>query len=110
MLAKKNVIELGGFQRSKKLKKSPKQMERHLKGISNHRRIEIIFLIAKNKGITIDSIADHLNCNVKTISGHTRRLSEAGLVNKHYEGRAVAHELSLYGKILYDFLSKFQNI
>jgi len=85
-------------------------MERHLKGIANHRRIEIIFLIAKNKGITMDSIADRLNCNIKTISGHTRRLSEAGLVNKSYKGRAVAHELSPYGKILYNFLCKFQSI
>jgi len=93
-----------------KLKKTPKQMERHLKGIANHRRIEIIFLIAKNKGITMDGIAERLDCNVKTISGHTRRLSESGLVNKHYEGRAMAHELSPYGKILYDFLCKFQNI
>jgi len=93
-----------------KLEKSSRQMERHLKGIANHRRIEIIFLIAKNKGITIDGISDQLNCNVKTISGHTKRLVEAGLVNKCYEGRAVTHELSPYGKFLYDFLIKFQKI
>ena len=110
MLAKKHIIPPSGFQRSKKLKKSPKQMERHLKGISNHRRIEILFLIATNKGITVDSIAERLDCNMKTISGHTKRLAEAGLVNKSYFGQAVKHELSPYGKILYEFLSKFQNI
>ena len=36
--------------------KSAKQMERHLKGVANHRRIEILFLIATNKGITVEDI------------------------------------------------------
>ncbi len=110
MLAKKHVLNPNRFPRMKKLLKSPKQMERHLKGIANHRRIEILFLIARNKGITVDNIAEKLDCNIKTISGHTKRLSEAGLVNKSYFAQAVKHELSPYGKILYDFLGKFQNI
>jgi len=110
MLAKKHVINPDSFRFSKKFSKSPKQMERHLKGIANHRRIEILFLIASNKGITVDNIAERLKCNVKTISGHTKRLTEAGLVNKSYLGQAVKHELSPYGKILYEFLDKFQNI
>ena len=110
MLAKKHVISVERIRLSKKFLKSPKQMERHLKGIANHRRIEILFLIASNKGITVDNIAERLDCNIKTISGHTKRLSEAGLVNKHYLGQAVQHELSPYGKILYEFLRKFQSI
>ena len=44
MLAKKNVVSLGGSYRSKKLSKSPRQLERHMKGVANHRRIEILFL------------------------------------------------------------------
>ena len=51
--------------------KTPKQMERHLKGVSNHRRIEILMMIAKNDGIILESIAENLNCNIKTISEHT---------------------------------------
>ena len=99
MLAKKRKFE--------KNIKSPKQMERHLKGISNHRRIEILFLIANNKGINVDDIAKRLNCNMKTISGHVLRLDQAGLIRKSYRGRAVNQELSPYGKILYDFLLSF---
>jgi len=37
---------LGMATRSKT--KSAKQLERHFKGIANHRRIEILFLIAEN--------------------------------------------------------------
>lgn len=89
--------------------KSPKQMERHLKGVANHRRIEILFLIARNKGITVEKIAEKLDCNFKTISEHTRRLAQAGLVRKKYLGRTVAHELSPYGKTIYGFLRTFQH-
>ena len=89
-------------------KKTAKQIERHLKGAANHRRIEILFLIAKNDGITLEKIAGVLNCNLKTISEHTRRLVQAGLVNKKYQGREVAHSLSPYGKKLHSFIKTFQ--
>ncbi|MEK7130207.1 MAG: helix-turn-helix transcriptional regulator [Patescibacteria group bacterium] len=89
--------------------KTPKQMERHLKGVSNHRRIEILMMIAKNDGIILESIAENLNCNIKTISEHTRRLVYAGLINKKYEGRSVMHALSPYGKTFYRFIETFQH-
>jgi DNA-binding MarR family transcriptional regulator len=100
MLAKKRKIE--------KKQKTARQMERHLKGVANHRRIEILFLIASQKGITLEHIAERLNCNMKTTSEHTRRLAQAGLVRKNYKGRNVAHELSPYGKIIHKFITTFQ--
>ncbi len=99
MLAKKRKFE--------KNIKSPKQMERHLKGVANHRRIEILFLIASNEGIAVENIAERLGCNMKTISEHTCRLSRAGLISKEYKGRAVEHKLSPYGKTFYKFLVLF---
>jgi len=87
--------------------KTLKQMERHLKGVANHRRIAILFLIAKRRGITVDGIAENLDCNVKTISSHLWRLAQSGLILKVYRGRTVAHELSPYGKILHKFLTTF---
>ena len=89
--------------------KSPKQMERHLKGVANHRRIEILFLIAREKGITVERIAEKLDCNFKTVSEHTRRLVQAGLVKKNYSGRTVAHELLPYGRIFHNFIKTFQH-
>lgn len=89
--------------------KTPKQMERHLKGISNHHRIAILLLIDKNKNITLEGIVEKLKANQKTIGEHTRRLVNAGLVNKRYSGNYVQHTLSPYGKDIVAFLKSFQN-
>ena len=84
-----------------KFMKTAKQLERYFKGMSNHRRIDILILVSKNPGITVDGISEKLNCNFKTISEHTRKLVQAGLLNKKYRGTAVANSLSPYG---YKFL------
>ena len=89
--------------------KTAKQLERHFKGVANHRRIAILRLISEKEGISLDNIADDLECNLKTISEHTRRLVQAGLVDKKYQGRTVAHFLSPYGKIFYKFITTFSH-
>ena len=89
--------------------KTAKQMERHFKGIANHRRIDILLLIHKKEGITVEDISEDLRANIKTISEHTRRLVQAGLVNKKYRGRMVEHSLSPYGKQLIKFILTFQH-
>lgn len=89
--------------------KTAKQIERHIKGIANHRRIEILFLVAGHNIITLDDIADRLHCNIKTISEHVRRLTLAGLVDKKYKGRSVEHTLSPYGQIFYKFIRTFSH-
>ena len=90
-----------------KLEKTSKQLERHLKGVANHRRIEILMHIGKNGPMTLDDISGYIKCHFTTVSEHTARLTRAGLVNKSYKGRYVIHSLSPYGKILLDFLSTF---
>jgi len=92
----------------KKLKTS-KQMERHFKGIANHKRIEILLLVKESEGIVLEEIAKRLKGNFKTISEHTRRLVHAGLLNKAYRGRQVSHSLSPYGQKLVSFISTFQH-
>ena len=89
--------------------KTAKQMERHLKGMANHYRIEILFLIAAEEGITLAEIVEALRANEKTLGEHTRRLSLAGLVNKKYRGRSVEHTLSPYGRTFVNFLRAFQH-
>ena len=88
--------------------KTAKQMERHLKGIANHYRIEILLIIAERDGITLEDIVETLGANEKTIGEHTRRLYQAGLLNKKYHGKFVEHTLSPYGKIFVRFLKSFQ--
>ncbi len=81
-----------------------------MKGIANHYRIEILLLIAGNAGITLDDIVKSIGANQKTVGEHTRRLHQAGLVNKKYRGRFVEHELSPYGKTFIRFLEAFQKM
>ena len=88
--------------------KTAKQMERHLKGISNHYRIGILLLVAARDGITLEDIVGMLDANEKTIGEHTRRLYQAGLLNKKYRGKFVEHTLSPYGKTFVRFLQSFQ--
>ncbi len=90
--------------------KSPRKLERHFKGVSNHRRIEILLLVAQRPGIILDEIQSELGGNQKTFSEHTRRLVIAGLVEKSYRGRQVQHHLTPYGEIFVDFMRKFANV
>ena len=93
--------------RDKTIKKTSQQLERHFKGVANHWRIDILDLVARREGIGVDDIADALKCNPKTISEHTRKLVHAGLVDKKYIGRIVAHSFSPYGKRIHAFLRTF---
>ena len=88
--------------------KTPFQIERHVKGIANHHRIAIVLLIAKHKDLSVEEIATQLGGNMKTIAEHTSRLARAGLINKHYQGHYVLHELTPYGEQFVAFLSSFQ--
>lgn len=87
--------------------KSPRKLERHFKGVSNHRRIQILLLVARRPNITLEDILEALEGNQKTFSEHTRRLVAAGLLEKSYAGRNVQHNLTPYGKIFVDFIVEF---
>jgi predicted transcriptional regulator len=87
--------------------KTSKQLERYFKGAANHRRLSILRLINKNSGMILEEIARILGCNMKTISEHARRLTQAGLIDKKYQGREVTHTLSPYGKRFINFIETF---
>ena len=89
--------------------KSPRKLERHFKGVANHRRIQILQLIARNPDINVDDISLETAANMKTIAEHTRRLVLAGLVEKHYAGRKVRHRLTPYGRVFFDFIETFSH-
>jgi DNA-binding MarR family transcriptional regulator len=89
--------------------KNSKQLERHFKGVANHRRIDILLLVNSQDGIILEDIAKILECNFRTVSEHTRRLVQAGLLNKKYRGREVAHSLSPYGQEFIRFIKTFQH-
>ncbi len=99
--------EINDNKSAKNAQKSPKKLERIFKGAANHRRIEILFLLKKNPNTTLMSISQHLNCNLKTIAEHTRRLVIAGLVDKKRSDNTVLHTLSPYGEKMVGILKNF---
>jgi len=88
-------------------RKESGKLERVFKGVSNHRRIDILFLIKKHPEISLFEIADHLKANRKTIAEHSRKLMIAGLINKRYKGKLRIHTLSPYGEKVVKILANF---
>ena len=89
--------------------RSAKLIERHFKGVANHWRIMLLLTIAKHPDSSVEDLAEMLGGNIKTISEHTRRLVQAGLITKTYKGRSVLHALSPYGMRFCKFILTFQH-
>ncbi|MEK9186215.1 MAG: winged helix-turn-helix domain-containing protein [Patescibacteria group bacterium] len=81
-----------------------KDLEKIVRGFSNHRRIEILTLLDKRPELSLWEISELLNINFKTASEHVRRLAITGLVWKRNEGNMVRHKLSDLGKSILKFL------
>ncbi|QQR50215.1 winged helix-turn-helix transcriptional regulator [Candidatus Nomurabacteria bacterium] len=79
------------------------KLERTFKGFANHRRIEILFLLAKTPELSVDEIAKSLNVNFNTISDHIRKLAQTGLIMKRSDGRSIRHGLTTKGIAILKF-------
>lgn len=90
--------------------KTPKNLERYFKGVSNHRRIQILLLVSHRPAIILDDIVSAVQGNDKTIGEHVRRLTLAGLIEKSYSGRMVEHRLTPYGEMFVRFIKDFGNL
>ncbi len=84
--------------------KSYRQLERIVKGVANHRRIQIIELLKESPELSVIEISAKLNINLKTASEHIRRLALAGLVMKRSDGASVRHRLTSRGLTILKFL------
>ncbi len=84
--------------------KSYNELERIVKGFSNHRRIEILELLKQKPELSLDEISTTLNINLKTASEHVRRLAISGLVLKRSAGNYVRHKLTPRAQAILKFL------
>ena len=48
--------------------KTEKQLERHFKGLANHRRIAVLFLLSAETDLSLEKIAKKLEVNFHTIA------------------------------------------
>lgn len=84
--------------------RKPKQLERLVRGFSNHRRIEILELLDKSPELSVMEISDTLRINYKTGADHIRRLALAGVIMKRNDNNSVRHALTTDGKSILKFL------
>ncbi len=84
--------------------KTYRELERIVRGFSNHRRIEILERLSHDPELSVDEVSKKLNVNFKTISEHIRRLAIPGLVIKRNAGASVRHRLSERGLMILKFL------
>jgi len=87
-----------------KNKKTYNQLERFVRGFSNHRRIQIMELLKKEPELSVEEIAEELDVNMKTIAQHIKRLAMSGLVLKRCELHSVRHKLTKKGIQVLKFL------
>jgi DNA-binding transcriptional ArsR family regulator len=84
-------------------KKQYKDLERILKGVASHRRIQILDILNKQSELSVFDVAENISIDFRTTSEHLRKLALAGLVMKRNEGATVRHALSERGKVILKF-------
>jgi len=84
--------------------KSYYELERIMKGVANHRRIEILEILGKRPEMSVAELADKLKLNFKTASEHIRRLAISGLLMKRSDGHNIRHKLTKRGELILKFL------
>ncbi len=76
-----------------------------MKGVANHRRIQILQLLAQQPGLTLYEVRDGIGIANQTACEHLHRLCRAGLVRKKPIGRNVFHTLSQLGRKILSLLT-----
>lgn len=82
--------------------------ERILKGVANHRRIQMLDLLKRVPELSVEDVATELNIGYENASDHIRKLAIAGLVMKRNDGRAVRHKLTPRGEFILTFCKRLE--
>ena len=81
-----------------------RKLERIVKGLANHRRLQILELLYKEPELSVQEVAEKLKSEFKNISAHITKMAIAGLVMKRSEGNIVRHKLTKRGKSILKFV------
>ena len=90
------------------MSKGFRQLERIVRGFSNHRRIQMMSVLEATPEIDLLQLARACGINFRNASEHAGRLVRAGLVLKRSKGRHVLHALSPRGAGILSFLRELQ--
>ena len=78
--------------------------EKIIKGIANHRRIEVLYLLAGSPSMSVEEIAEACRIDYKTVASHLKRMTLSGLITKTNYGRRVEHKITKLGSDSVKFL------
>ena len=81
-----------------------RKLERIIKGVANHRRIEILVLLQRKPELSVADIADELKVNFKTVSAHVGKLASSGMIMKRNDINFVRHKATPRGQTILKFL------
>ena len=84
--------------------KSFRQIERIVRGFSNHRRVQMLTVLDARPDIDLSTLSSACGVNMKTAGEHARRLAITGMVLKRAKGPSVMHTLSPRGRRVLAFL------
>jgi len=80
------------------------ELERIVRGFSNHRRIQILDLLERKPELSIVDIAEELDVDFRTVSSHVKKLSNTGLLMKRHDLQSMRHKLTRRGKKILMFV------
>jgi len=84
-------------------KKDYTYLERIMKGVANHRRIQALDTLDRHPELSVFDVSERLSIDFRTASEHLRKLTVAGLIMKRHEGATVRHALTSRGKYILKF-------
>ncbi|MBI3888653.1 winged helix-turn-helix transcriptional regulator [Candidatus Nomurabacteria bacterium] len=74
-----------------------KKLERIIKGVANHRRLQILELIEKEPELSVLEISEKLKSEFKNISAHINKMAVSGLVMKRSDSKSIRQKLTKRG-------------
>ena len=88
----------------KKNKLEYRKLERIVKGFANHRRLQVLALLAKEPELSVQEVAERLKSEMKNISAHINKMAIAGLLMKRSDSKSIRHKLTKRGSIILKFV------
>lgn len=85
-----------------------RQLERVVRGFFNHRRIQMLTVLAATPELNVVTLGRLCGVDIRTVSEHTHKLVRGGLVRKRAKGWRVLHTVSPRGFDVLRFLRSVQ--
>jgi hypothetical protein len=85
-----------------------RRLERIMKGVANHRRLQMLALLRREPDLSVDAVAGRLHTGYINASDHLRKMAIAGLISKRNQGAAVLHRLTPRGNLILEFCKRLK--